>query len=242
MSVSVNTVYTKVQAIMNKEQRGYITPQEFNLFANQVQMDIFEQYFYDLNQFMRLPGNDTGHADMVNILNEKIGIFTKTNTPQYNTGFTPITPEFGEFTKPTDLYRLTAIEYNGVIADRLTRIEFLRINKSPLTKPTDEFPVYTEFENGYDVQGDDEFVGDDQSSNPKVTIEYIRKPAEVVWGYDDSTDLYDSSTTTDFELHLSEETELVIKILELAGIAAKQIDIAQYAGSVDNKSIQQEKA
>lgn len=236
MSVSVNTVYTRVQAIMNKEQRGYITPQEFNLFANQAQMDIFEQYFYDLNQFMRLPGNDTGHADMVNILNEKIGIFTKTDTPAYP----PAPANQAEFPKPTDLYRLTAIEYNGVIADRLTRTEFLRINKSPLTKPTDEFPVYTEFENGYDVQGDDEFIGGDQSSDPKVTIEYIRKPAEVVWGYNVSN-LYDSSTTTDFELHSSEETELVIKILELAGIAAKQIDIAQYATGVDNKSIQQEK-
>jgi len=237
MSVSVNTVYTRVQAIMNKEQRGYITPQEFNLFANQAQMDIFEQYFYDLNQFMRLPGNDTGHADMVNILNEKIGIFTKTDTPAYP----PAPANQAEFPKPTDLYRLTAIEYNGVIADRLTRTEFLRINKSPLTKPTDEFPVYTEFENGYDVQGDDEFIGGDQSSDPKVTIEYIRKPAEVVWGYNVSNNLYDSATTTDFELHPSEETELVIKILELAGIAAKQIDIAQYATGVDNKSIQQEK-
>ena len=237
MSVSVNTVYTRVQAIMNKEQRGYITPQEFNLFANQAQMDIFEQYFYDLNQFMRLPGNDTGHADMVNILNEKIGIFTKTSTPAYP----PAAAAVAEFPKPTDLYRLTAIEYNGVIADRLTRTEFLRINKSPLTKPTDEFPVYTEFENGYDVQGDDEFIGGDQSSDPKVTVEYIRKPAEVVWGYNASNNLYDSSTTTDFELHPSEEAELVIKILELAGIAAKQIDIAQYATGVDNKSIQQEK-
>ena len=54
--VNVDTVYQKVLAIANKEQRGYIIPQEFNLFANQAQMDIFEQYFYDLNQLSRLPG------------------------------------------------------------------------------------------------------------------------------------------------------------------------------------------
>jgi hypothetical protein len=54
MAVSINTVYQKVLAIANKEQRGYITPQEFNLFANQAQMDIFEQYFYDINQFGRV--------------------------------------------------------------------------------------------------------------------------------------------------------------------------------------------
>ena len=35
MSVSVDTVYQRVLAILNKEQRGYVTPQEFNLFANQ---------------------------------------------------------------------------------------------------------------------------------------------------------------------------------------------------------------
>ena len=45
MAVSVDTVYQRVLAILNKEQRGYVTPQEFNLFANQAQSDIFEQYF-----------------------------------------------------------------------------------------------------------------------------------------------------------------------------------------------------
>ena len=51
MAISVDTVYQRVLAIANKEQRGFITPQEFNLFANQAQMDIFEKHFYDLKQF-----------------------------------------------------------------------------------------------------------------------------------------------------------------------------------------------
>jgi len=75
--VNINTVYQRVLAIANKEQRGYITPQEFNLFANQAQLDIFEQYFYDLNQFQLIPGNDTTHADMIDLLNEKIDIFER---------------------------------------------------------------------------------------------------------------------------------------------------------------------
>jgi len=75
MAVNINTVYQTVLAIANKEQRGYITPQEFNLFANQAQMETFEQYFYDINQFSRLPGNDTEYSDMLNVLNEKITIF-----------------------------------------------------------------------------------------------------------------------------------------------------------------------
>ena len=235
MSVNVNTVYSRVLAISNKEQRGYITPQEFNIFANQAQMDIFEQYFYDLNQFLRLPGNSTGHADMVDILNEKIGIFTKTDALSY--GVTA-------FNKPSDLYRLTAIEYNGITADRLTRKEFLQINKSPLTKPSDAFPVYTELANGYDVQGSDEFDGTDQSTAPKVNIEYIKIPTTVSWAgtLTNGVSLYNATNSIDFELHNSEETELVIKILELSGVSTKQIDIAQYAAQKDVQGIQQEKA
>ena len=64
MSVSVDTVYQLVLSILNKEQRGYVTPQEFNLFANQAQMDLFEQYFYDINQFGRMHGNDTEFSDI----------------------------------------------------------------------------------------------------------------------------------------------------------------------------------
>ena len=37
MAVSVNTVYTTVLYILNKEQRGYVTPAEFNSIADLVQ-------------------------------------------------------------------------------------------------------------------------------------------------------------------------------------------------------------
>jgi len=77
MAVSIDTVYQRVLAIANKEQRGYITPQEFNLFANQAQMKIFENYFYELDKFLRIPGNDSAYSDRINILEEKIAYFEK---------------------------------------------------------------------------------------------------------------------------------------------------------------------
>ena len=46
---NVDTVYQRVLALANKEQRGYITPQEFNLLANKAQLIIFEQYFYRID-------------------------------------------------------------------------------------------------------------------------------------------------------------------------------------------------
>ena len=74
MAISIDRVYQKVLALANKEQRGYITPQEFNLFAHHAQMEIFEQYFYDLNQFQRLPGNSQAYSDIVTNLEELLVI------------------------------------------------------------------------------------------------------------------------------------------------------------------------
>ena len=45
----------------------------------------------------------------------------------------------------------------------------------------------------------------------------------------------------DFELHASEETKLVVKILALAGVTLKDPSLYQIATSEDNKNIQQEK-
>ena len=77
MAISVDTVYQRVQSILNKESRGYLTPQEFNLFANQAQLEIFEQYFFDLNQFERLPKIDSEYSNFVKTIYD---IISKINT------------------------------------------------------------------------------------------------------------------------------------------------------------------
>ena len=65
MAVSVDTVYKTVLYILNKEQRGYITPDEFNNLATQVQLEIFESYFESLNQQLRVGNNSSEYADRV---------------------------------------------------------------------------------------------------------------------------------------------------------------------------------
>ena len=77
MAISIDTVYQRVLALANKEQRGYITPQDFNLFAEHAQLEIIDQYFYDLNQFSRPKGNDNEYSDIINFIEEKIGYLNK---------------------------------------------------------------------------------------------------------------------------------------------------------------------
>jgi hypothetical protein len=228
MAVSVDTVYQRVLAILNKEQRGYVTPQEFNLFANQAQMDIFEQYFYDINQFGRLHGNDTEYSDMLNILNEKINIFEKNGSMTYSSNY---------WSEPSDLYRMGTIIYNNIEAERINANEYLYINASPLTKPTNDRPIFVASSSGYKVYGANELTSG-------VSCNYIKKPAAVVWGYNTVSGqaLYNSSSSTDFELHISEETELVFKILQLAGLSIKELQVYQVGNQMEGQNTQQEKA
>ncbi len=235
MAISVDTVYQRVFAILNKEQRGYLTPQEFNLFANQAQRDIFEQYFYDINQFSRLHGNDTEYSDMLNILNEKISIFEKQGAVNSGT------------TLPTDLYRLGTIKvsYADPIssatkiaeAERINKNEYLYLSLSPLAKPTVSRPIYIRDESGVKVYGPGQLTSN-------ITCNYIKVPATVAWNYTMVLGVaqYNASTSTNFELHESEEPELVEKILELSGLLLKDPGVYQIANQEELERIQQEKA
>ena len=75
MAVSADTVYQRVLALLNKEQRGYMTAIEYNLLANQAQLHIFENYFHDLNRLERNPGNNYQYADVIAV---GPGLFTQT--------------------------------------------------------------------------------------------------------------------------------------------------------------------
>jgi len=228
--VFIDTVYQRVLAIANKEQRGYITPLEFNLLANQAQLDVFEQYFYDKNQNERRPGNDTDYSDVTHILNEKISIFEITANVT------------GGITLPPDLYRLGTILVNDQHeAEYIDQKDWLYASSSPLTKPTNTRPVYTRNDSGIIVYGDD---------NMPITLGvkciYVKHPHKVEWGYDVVAEkaLYNgsSSRTFNFEHHASEETVLVLKILELAGVILQDPGVIQYADQEEMKKIQQQKA
>jgi len=75
VAINVDTVYKTVLLILNKEQRGYMTPDEFNKIATQVQLEIFENYFENLNQQLRVPDNDSEYADRIKNLDEQIAVF-----------------------------------------------------------------------------------------------------------------------------------------------------------------------
>ena len=254
MAINVNTVYKTVLLILNKEERGYVTPDEFNKIATQVQLEIFEQYGEDLNQQLRVPQTDTDYADRVAAIDEHLSIF-KTSGPasfvagnkvysfnitnggtgyangtllttstsgvgltinatvavgvitsatinnpgsNYSTGdiikviggnsdaeltITAVTssqhftlPTTDVFNNTVELYRLGVVNYKEQVElQRLQRMDFYNIQKSPLTKSTETFPTYL-------LENERLFVKPDTIIS-NVNCDFLRKPLDPRWGY-----------------------------------------------------------
>ena len=240
--VSVDNVYQKVLALANKEQRGYITPQEFNLFANQAQMEIFEQYFYDTNQFKRIPGNDSEYHDMVDLLDEKLYPFKKSDPVQNGSNITSYYRLGDVYVEEQGYNSLSNSPHSkSICVEEIKQEDLIKTQNSPLTRVTSNRPVY------YVEGGNIHFVPQIAPNSGSYKAYYITRPAKVNWTYviDPTTKnaLYNPSASDhrDFELHLAEEPKLVIKILQLAGVNMKDYNLVQLAGQKEASVIQQEK-
>jgi hypothetical protein len=232
MAVSVDTVYQTVLSTLNKEQRGYVTPQEFNLFAEQAQLDIFEQYFYDINQFGRLHGNSTEYSDMLDILEEKLSIF---ESPPVAV----VMANTGVGTLPAN-YRLGNVIHttSGVarIVEKLNKKDIQVLEMSPLTTPNLIRPAYTRTSETTIQLYPSTIIS-------AITCDTVARPTAPNWGYVMvyGEALYNAATSVNFQLHQSEEIALVEKILELAGLSTKEVQMYQIANQEEMQTIQQEK-
>ncbi len=218
MAISVDTVYKTVLLILNKEQRGYMTPDEFNKIATQVQLETFENYFESLNQQLRVPDNDSEYADRIKNIDEKIAIFKKYGDLTYDTN--------GYFTLPTELYRLGTVIYKDEIEAQLVqRNDLLYVNQSPLTKPTEQYPLY--------LYEDNKLYLKPVTINSSISVSYVKKPLDVIWNFEIPSGQnyyqYVASGSQDFELDVSEQPEIIIKVLLYAGVVVKDYNLVNLA-------------
>ncbi len=250
MAISVDDVYKTVLLILNKEQRGYITPAEFNKLATQVQLEIFENYFQYENRQYRVPDNESEYSDRYKNVDEKIAIFKELSSG--------LTKPDDYFEQPDDLYKLGTVIYTDVKGDqievqKLQQNDFLYVDMSPLTKPSEKHPIYLYRNNRI-------YVKPTSIANPDIKVSYLRKPKDPRWGYTIDTNTggyiyddteYDPPTyptpadptywgSTNFELHETEQTELIIKILMYSGVIIRDPSIVQTAGQMDQQETVQE--
>ena len=242
MAVSVNTVYTTVLYILNKEQRGYVTPSEFNSIADLVQKEIFNSYFPNGNQQNRKnqnnSENDTEFFNMYKDIAYKLYPFEKEIPLTHDA-----TGDFFYNNTSSTIYKIGEVitTYDGQpkyesITQLTSKKDFDKITRSKLTKPTKQYPLFyttnDTAQNGVILK-----ISPSPEANGSVSANCVTNPTSPKWDYVvGSVGQYvfnpvgvGASTSVDFQLDISEQTNLIINILKYFGIVVNDPTIIQVA-------------
>lgn len=172
-------------------------------------------------------------------------IFTGANSINYFS--LPNQSSYGDYNSTTpspqfqnNVHKLGTVVYTndfseGVELQRLTRQDFYNIERSSLTKSSKQFPTYL-----YENQ---KLYVNPKSITSNLSVDYIRKPSNPYWGfttgplgqyiYDPAIYLVSPSNvitgSNQFELHESEQINVILKVLKYAGLIIEDSTVIQVA-------------
>ena len=230
MPASVNVVFNTLKDLVNKDQQGFVTVNEFNRFAQVAQLRIFNRLFDSLKDGSRVERAGFGQGrdkSKFKQINEDLATFAKTNKS--------VPKENGVFARPDDFARLISIStHGGSLLGRTTRTpiqicydeeKIERILSSTLNAPSKSYPVAL-------VSGDIEVFPE---SINKIQMRYYKIPQSVEADTGDRSDdpptynLSNSSEHRDFELPEHYTMELVIEIASLIGVNLRDPQVQVFA-------------
>ena len=242
--VNINSVYQKVLALANKEQRGYITPQEFNLFADKAQLEIFENYFHKVKMSEVKPKNQMEYADELEMVEEKLHPF---HVDVYiNWDATNNYLSLPTVNGNSNVYKVISITRGNNKVTQVNKNEITYTENHPLLKANKIRSVFVREDSGiisvYPQPTESDYNWNtitESNTEPNDTeqfeVSYYKKPTPPKWAYTviQQQALYNAAASDlqHFELHSSEEENLVYKILMLAGLTIKQPDVQQSAAA-----------
>jgi len=222
----IDLVYQTVLTVLSKDNQGYVTPEEFNKISNLVQMEIFRGYFEDENRDKNKQNrglSNEGYSNLPFIQRQRIDQFAAS---------APLVYTSGTHVLPTNLYLIEedgiVLPSNGAVIEEVERKDLAFLNKSD-AKPTLTYPVYERFNTYIKVYPASVIVN--------VDCRYLRTPKAPKWTYfvlPNNEVMFDSTNPSfqDFELHESEFSNIVIKVLSYFGITLRESDIVQITESL----------
>lgn len=229
----INSVRNTVLSVLNKNNYGYISPSDFNLYAKQAQMEFFEEYFSSFNKIINMENSrlsGTGYANLSQVNQESIEIFSTTST------LTQVAPASNRFYLPSltttgyDYYMINKVlcyDGSGVQrvfkgeAEKVTHTKITMLVNSLLTTPTETYPAYTQ-------EGGIMTLYPSTINLPnEVDAQYFRYPKDPKWTYitlSNGEPVFDQSQPDyqDFELPAEDEYKLVMKILQYTGVSIRE--------------------
>ncbi|NRA77273.1 MAG: hypothetical protein HRU18_03610 [Pseudoalteromonas sp.] len=234
----IDLVFQTLRTITNKDNQGYLSPTEFNLLANNVQEEIFRGYFEDENRDKNKENRGLTNKGFSNLdFNERQRIY------QFS-AITDITKNQStfRFDLPSDLYFIeddgvTPIE-KGVpsvnfidnVIEEVERSAFNYLSNSE-SAATSTYPIYERYATEIVVS---------PSTIEDIRVRYLRRPTQPNWTYfllPNGKEVFDPSNTSyqDFDLHESEFSNIVNRMLSYFGINLRENEIIQIAEMLKDK-------
>ena len=216
----IDKVRSTVLFFMSKDGRGYLTPSEFNSFAEMAQRSIFEEDFFSYNRLIlkqvnRLTGGE--FADLPKNLRERIDRYAQ---------YAPLAKASGTWTYAvTDVHRVEGLMYNTTDIEEVSKLDINKLNNTPLVSNSVSYPVYTRVGTGFKIFPDTITTG--------VQMYYLRTPITPKWTYTEvlGNPVFNGSPSLgyqDFDMHQSCFEAIVAKILSYAGISINSQEIVNY--------------
>ena len=245
MPASVNVVYQTLKDLVNKDQQGFVTIDEFNRFAQVAQLRIFNRLFDTLKHEAVLREQALGkdETSLSKQIQEDLSVFAKSADVPKSSGVYP---------RPSDFARLISMATAGdLLLGQTTRTavelcydeeKIERILSSTLNAPTESFPVAL-------ITGEIEVFPE---TIQKVKMRYYKIPqsfeTDGTTRSDDpptcglsqnaSADTYNSANSRDFELPEHYTMELVVEIAGLIGVNLRDQQVTNFSSTeqVERKS------
>ncbi len=226
----IDLIYKTVQTILAKDRNGVLTPEEFNILANNSQDEIFREYFEDENRDKNRENRgltNSGYSNLPANQRQRINKFSAISSVVFDT-------VNSRYDLPADLYML---EDDGITSSTNKVIEEVQRSKSgylanSISGPTANYPTYELFGNHILVSP--------STVTSNITVRYLRKPNLPKWTYSvvGGVEMFDGSSASfqDFDLHPSEFTNLVLRILTYFSINIKDIEVTQISEGLKDKA------
>lgn len=231
----INSVRNTVLSILNKNNYGYISPSDFNLFAKQAQTEIYEEYFSNYNKTINMENArmaGTEYADLEGQIAETLESFLRNDT------LVQVAPGTNQYYLPSltttgyNYYMISKLTYfNGTTrlgdAEKISNARIYMLLDSNLTAPTTKYPAYV-------IEGDILTIYPDTINGASsLRCSYFRLPKDPKWTYvnlSNGEPSFDPSQPDyqDFELPVEDEYKLITKILEYAGMSIREIEVSQF--------------
>lgn len=213
----IDDIFQLVKFISNKEQRGNITPSQFNQLAKVSQLEFMSKRLGNIH-IMDAQGVPQFGYESTWRINEDLRPFV------YGPITIPISSN-GNFTYPYGYVWVDAIHKNNFFPiDRITSDQYPHRKHSTITAPSEDYPIAI-FRNPYG------FI--DPYSINSFGMSYVKLPPEPIWAYT-GDEVFNPSASVDLLVPRISYLEIVMMILQHVGINLGAVDISNYAAMKEN--------